>query len=153
MPSTSQSILVTVTLFMLAGCSSRETATVTKEAAASAWTDASPHTTGVVTANGIHLNYLDWGGTGPNLILIHGLGDNPHVFDEIVPSFGGQFRIVAYARRGHGRSSKTGPFDTGTLTEDLKTLMDSQDRQGASGRVVDGRERDHGDGRAVPRSG
>jgi pimeloyl-ACP methyl ester carboxylesterase len=125
MPSTFRSTLITVTLVAIAGCSSREAIPVTKEAAASAWTDSSPHTAGFVTANGIQTNYLDWGGTGPNLILIHGLGDNPHVFDEIVPSLGGKFRIVAYARRGHGRSSKSGPFDTGTLTEDLKALMDS----------------------------
>ena len=43
-----------------------------------AWSDASPHKNGFVTANGIRINYLDWGGSGPTLILIHGLGDNPH---------------------------------------------------------------------------
>lgn len=90
-----------------------------------AWTDPSPHASGFVTANGIRLHYLDWGGTGPNLILIHGYNDNPHVFDDLVPALGGQFRVVAYARRGHGQSGKEGPYDLGTLTEDLRVLMDS----------------------------
>jgi pimeloyl-ACP methyl ester carboxylesterase len=90
-----------------------------------AWTDVSPHASGFVIANGTRLHYLDWGGTGPTLILIHGYSDNPHVFDDLVPALGGQFRIVAYARRGHGQSGKAGPYDLGTLTEDLRVLMDS----------------------------
>ena len=50
-------------------------------------------------ANGVQLDYLDWRGTGPNLILIHGLGDNPHVFDDLIPALGGPSRIVAYVER------------------------------------------------------
>ena len=38
-----------------------------------AWSDPSPHKNGFVTANGIRINYLDWGGSGPTLTLIHGL--------------------------------------------------------------------------------
>jgi pimeloyl-ACP methyl ester carboxylesterase len=77
-----------------------------------------------VTANGIRLHYLDWGGSAPALILIHGYGDNPHVFDDLAPAFTDRFRVVAYARRGHGRSDAKGPYDTATLTEDLRGLMD-----------------------------
>ena len=119
----SQSAFV-VTLLVLAGCSSPRPAVETRQAAP-AWTDPSPHTSGFVIVPGARLNYLDWGGTGPNLILIHGMGDNPHAFDGLAAALGTQFRIIAYARRGHGRSSKAGPFDTATLTEDLKALMDS----------------------------
>ncbi len=89
------------------------------------WTDPASHAEGfVATATG-PLHYLDWGGTGPNLVLIHGLNDNPHVFDDFVPALGGRFRVVAYARRGHGRSTKQGPFDTATLVADLVAVMDS----------------------------
>jgi pimeloyl-ACP methyl ester carboxylesterase len=77
-----------------------------------------------VTANGIRLHYLDWGGSGPALILIHGYADNPHVFDDLASAFTGRFRVVAYARRGHGQSDAKGPYDTATLTEDLRGLMD-----------------------------
>lgn len=90
-----------------------------------AWTDGSTHREGFVSIPGGRLHYLDWGGTGPNLVLIHGLGDSPHIFDDLVPALSGQFRVVAYARRGHGRSLKTGPFDTPTLVADLVALMDS----------------------------
>jgi pimeloyl-ACP methyl ester carboxylesterase len=89
-----------------------------------AWSDPATHKSSFVMANGIRLHYLDWGGNGPVLILIHGYGDNPHYFDDLAPAFTDRFRVVAYARRGHGQSDAKGPYDTATLTEDLRGLMD-----------------------------
>lgn len=80
---------------------------------------------GFVAANGVRLQYLDWGGVGPTLILIHGLGDDPHVFEDLVPAFADRFRVIAYARRGSGSSDVSGPYDNTTLTEDLRGLMDA----------------------------
>lgn len=88
------------------------------------WVDPSPHKEGFVQANGITLQYLDWGGPGEVLILLHGSGDNPHVFDDLAPAFTDRFHVIAYARRGHGRSEERPPYDTATLTEDLRGLMD-----------------------------
>ncbi|MGH7696280.1 MAG: alpha/beta fold hydrolase [Gemmatimonadaceae bacterium] len=120
-----QSILLIVGA--IAACSNQDAKSGDSAAiaAAAAWSDAAPHNSGFVNASGVRLHYLDWGGSGPNLILIHGYGDNPHVFDDIASAFTDSFRVVAYARRGHGRSGKAGPFDTATLTADLRELMDS----------------------------
>ena len=77
--------------------------------------------------NGVRLQYLDWGGP-PNatgLVFIHRLGDSPHAFDDIAPAFRDRFRVIAYARRAHGRSDVKGPFDHATLVEDLRQLLDS----------------------------
>src|SRR5215472_18897234 len=89
------------------------------------WSDPSPHKNGFVTANGIRINYLDWGGSGPTLILIHGLGDNPHLYDDFAPAFTDSFRVIAYARRGEGDSEAKEPYDGVTLAEDLLGLMDT----------------------------
>jgi pimeloyl-ACP methyl ester carboxylesterase len=89
------------------------------------WVDPAAHKSGFVTANGIRLYYLDWGGSGPPLILIHGYEDNPHVFDDLAPAFTDRFRVIAYARRGHGQSDAKPPYDVATLTEDLHGLMDA----------------------------
>jgi pimeloyl-ACP methyl ester carboxylesterase len=89
------------------------------------WVDPAAHKSGFVTANGIQLYYLDWGGSGPPLILIHGYEDNPHVFDDLAPAFTDRFRVIAYARRGHGQSDAKGPYNTAALTEDLRGLMDA----------------------------
>src|SRR5580700_10909616 len=83
------------------------------------------HKSGFVCANGIRLHYLDWGGLGPVLILIHGGLDDAHIFDDLAPAFTDHFRVIAYDLRGHGHSHAKGPFDTTTRTEDLRGLMDS----------------------------
>jgi len=88
------------------------------------WSDAAPHKSGFVTANGIRLHYLDWGGSGAALILIHGSGDNPHVFDDLASAFTDHLRVIAYARRGHGQSDAKEPYDAATVREDLRGLMD-----------------------------
>jgi pimeloyl-ACP methyl ester carboxylesterase len=90
-----------------------------------AWSETAAHKSGFVTANGIRLHYLDWGGLGPVLILIHGGLDNAHIFDDLAPAFTGHFRVIAYDLRGHGRSDTKGPFDATTRTADLRGLMDS----------------------------
>jgi pimeloyl-ACP methyl ester carboxylesterase len=95
-------------------------------------TDVSPHKSAFANVNGIKLNYLDWGGKGPPLVMIHGIGDNPHVFDDLAGLLRDRFRIVAYARRGHGLSDSTGPYDAATLTEDLRQLLDQLGIQRAS---------------------
>jgi len=78
-----------------------------------------------VSVNGVRLHVLDWGGSGTPLILIHGMGDSPRIFDDLARQLAPDFRVIAYARRGHGYSDPAGPFDTGTLVEDLCQLLDS----------------------------
>lgn len=93
------------------------------KAAPGSWVDRSTHIEGFAKVNGVRLEYLDWGGEGEVLILIHGSGDNPHAFDDLAPAFTDRFRVIAYARRGHGRSEAKPPYDTATLTDDLLNLM------------------------------
>ena len=79
----------------------------------------------VAAHDGVRLSYLDWGGTGPALVMLHGLGDNPHVFDDLAPAFTDRFHVIAYARRGSGNSDVKGPYDLVTLTADLLAVMDA----------------------------
>jgi hypothetical protein len=45
--------------------------------------DTSPHKTLTVTVRpDVQLEVLDWGGTGETMVLLTGLGDNAHVYDE-----------------------------------------------------------------------
>src|SRR5262245_27415440 len=90
------------------------------------WTDPFPHRSDYITVNGIRLNYLDWGGQGSPLILVHGLTDSPHIFDDFASLLRNDFRIISYARLGHGHSdAPNGPYDQGTLVDDLRQLLDS----------------------------
>ena len=91
---------------------------------ADTWRDPSPHTSHFATVNGVRLNYLDWSGSGEPLVLIHGFGDTPHCFDDLAPALRDRCRVLAYARRGHGHSEAKSPYDTYTLVEDLRQLLD-----------------------------
>jgi len=74
----------------------------------------------------IKLHYLDWGGSGQPLILIHGLGDSPYIFEDLADSLKIHFRVIAYSRRGHCKSQTTDKnYDNSTLVSDLKLLIDS----------------------------
>lgn len=88
--------------------------------------DTSPHTSDFVEVNGIRLHYLDWGGSGPVLLFLAGLGCTAHIFDRFAPRFVDQFHVLALTRRGHGDSDypETG-YDIDTLTEDVRQLMDA----------------------------
>jgi pimeloyl-ACP methyl ester carboxylesterase len=81
---------------------------------------------GFIQNTEIRLHYLDWGGTGQPLILIHGLGDSPYLFDDLASSLKTHFRVIAYSRRGHCKSVATVPvYDNIALVSDIKLLLDS----------------------------
>ena len=74
----------------------------------------------------VKLHYLDWGGSGQPLILIHGLGDSPYLFEDLANSLKKNFRVIAYSKRGHCKSQTTdSSYDNSTLVSDLKLLIDS----------------------------
>jgi non-heme chloroperoxidase len=88
------------------------------------WTDKSPHRSGFVTANNVRLHYLNWGGKGETMLLLHGLGDTAHIFDDLAPRFTDRFRVLGLTRRGHGQSDKPDAgYDTATLVEDVRQFL------------------------------
>jgi pimeloyl-ACP methyl ester carboxylesterase len=90
------------------------------------WIDKSPHRSAFVEGDGVRLNYLDWGGSGPPLVMIHGIANSPHIFDDLAPLLTDHFRVLAYARRGHGQSdAPAGPYDSEVLVSDLRHLLDN----------------------------
>lgn len=62
-------------------------------------------------------------GSGPPLILIHGIGASRHSWDGLVRELRGEFRCVGYDLRGHGLSPKPAPpYTLDDLVEDLEAL-------------------------------
>jgi pimeloyl-ACP methyl ester carboxylesterase len=57
-----------------------------------------------IQANGLRLHYLDWGGAGPPIVLLHGLRDQAHEWDPIAPALTPLGRVLALDQRGHGES-------------------------------------------------
>jgi len=108
--------------------------------------DNSSHKSDLVDVNGIRLHYLDWGGNGPILLFLAGMGCNAHIFDRFAPRFTDQFHVLALTRRGHGESDhpETG-YDINTLTEDIRLFLDALkiDRVILAGHSMAGVEMSH----------
>lgn len=45
-------------------------------------------------------------GSGPALLLIHGIGDNSSTWDEVIPMLAQHYTVIAPDLLGHGRSDK-----------------------------------------------
>jgi len=54
----------------------------------------------------MRLHYLDREGTSSeSIVLLHGIGDNAHIWDHVVSRLQEGIRVVAIDQRGHGRST------------------------------------------------
>src|SRR5688572_33448887 len=68
--------------------------------------DPSPHQVRRVTVDSsVQLEVLDWGGSGPPLVLL-ACYVSGHVYDEFAPKLTNQFHVYGITRRGIGASDK-----------------------------------------------
>jgi 3-oxoadipate enol-lactonase len=70
--------------------------------------------------NGVRL-YFEISGLGPPLVLIHGWSSNSLCWDDQIPAFQKEFRVLRYDRRGFGKSS--GLPDVTADPADLDALL------------------------------
>ncbi|MCK8497864.1 alpha/beta fold hydrolase [Myxococcus fulvus] len=81
----------------------------------------------VKVAEGVELELLDFGGQGPALVFLSGLGNTGHVFDTFAPEFTAAHHVYAITRRGFGSSSwPEQGYDTATLGEDVVRVLEGQ---------------------------
>jgi pimeloyl-ACP methyl ester carboxylesterase len=78
----------------------------------------------VLTRDGTKLYYKDWG-AGQSVILIHGWPLSADSWDDIAMAIADAgFRVIAYDRRGFGRSQQAWHgYDYNTLADDLADVM------------------------------
>lgn len=78
------------------------------------------------TVNGLRLHFVDWGGDGPAVLLLAGLGDSARIFDEFAPLLVEKHRVIAVTRRGFGTSASPtdSDYSNEALVGDLLGLMD-----------------------------
>lgn len=71
-----------------------------------------------ITLNNIRLNYIKEG-SGQPLILLHGNGEDHHIFDRLIEKLKKYFTVYAIDSRNHGLSSKTNDYSYETMAGDL----------------------------------
>jgi pimeloyl-ACP methyl ester carboxylesterase len=85
--------------------------------------DRSPHEVRWVTVDrSVKLEVLDWGGSGPPLVLL-ACYLSTHVYDEFAPKLTDQFRVYGVTRRGIGASDK--PPTGYSVQQSAKDLFDA----------------------------
>ena len=92
-----------------------------------ACTDRTPHEVRLVkVAPGVQLEVLDWGGKGKAMVLLTGLGDNAHVYDQFAFQFTDHFRVIGITRRGFLPSSQPrSGYDVPTRAADDIAVLDA----------------------------
>jgi pimeloyl-ACP methyl ester carboxylesterase len=89
--------------------------------------DNTPHKVQFVTvSSGVKLEVVDWGGSGETMVLLAGLGDNAHVFDQFAFQFTDYFRVIGITRRGFLPSSQPQDgYDVATRASDDIAVLDA----------------------------
>lgn len=110
----------------LVGCQPAQPAAST-ESPDPEWSDPSAHEVSFVSvAPEVTLEVLDWGGSGPPLVFLAGLGNTAHAFDDFAPRFVDSFHVVAVTRRGFGASSHPeSGYEVDRLAEDVVGVLES----------------------------
>ncbi len=80
------------------------------------------------------LSYAEWPGEpgAPTILLVHATGFHARVWDKLVQKLPASWRVLAVDMRGHGLSSKDGPFDRWDYYgQDLTEMVDHLELEGA----------------------
>lgn len=82
-----------------------------------------------VALRGIDMAYADWGDVdSPVVLLAHATGFHGRCWDAVVRSIGDDVRVLAPDLRGHGRTTKRGPYDNlGEFGTDLAAFVEELD--------------------------
>jgi pimeloyl-ACP methyl ester carboxylesterase len=86
-----------------------------------------PHRSRVRGEGGIELELYTWSDDGVPLLLLHGFGNDAHVWDDFAPVVAPYYRTLALDLRGHGRSDRDpqARYDHETMARDVEAVLDS----------------------------
>lgn len=92
------------------------------------WIDPSPHRVQLVPVEeDVRLEVLDWGGNGRNIIILPGLAETSHVFDDFATKLVREYQYHVYGitRRGFGRSSRPAldRYNADRLADDIIAVI------------------------------
>lgn len=86
-----------------------------------------PRSLRMEASDGINLHLLEWSTEGTPMILIHGFGNDCHVWDDFAPKMAPYYHTLAIDLRGHGDSERDPDqrYDYPFHVKDLERLTES----------------------------
>lgn len=76
----------------------------------------------ITTDDGATISWAE-GGTGRDLVLVHGITESRHAWDPVIRGLESKWRVVNVDMRGHGESDRRPPYDAITMATDLATVV------------------------------
>jgi len=78
----------------------------------------------IPASDGLSLHILEWSQEGVPLIMLHGFGNEAHIFDDFAPRMAPHYRTLAIDLRGHGESEhdSAGRYDYDSHVRDLEAV-------------------------------
>lgn len=74
--------------------------------------------------NGIQMHWVEAGAGPETIVFLHGFPEHWYSWRHQLAAFAGDFRVVAPDQRGYHETESRGPYDTGTLQQDVIALLD-----------------------------
>ena len=73
------------------------------------------------------LHLLEWSRDGVPMLLLHGFGNEAHIWDDFAPLVAPHYRTLALDHRGHGRSGwdPDGHYDLDGFVDDVEAVTDA----------------------------
>lgn len=73
----------------------------------------------------LELHVLEWSSEGVPLVLLHGHGNEAHLWDDFVPAVSEHYRVLAVDQRGHGDSDwdPEGRYGADAMADDLEAIL------------------------------
>lgn len=92
-------------------------------------------TGGEIIVNGVRLHYLDWGGTGAPIFVLHATGLLGRVYRPIAAALSAAGHVFSYDQRGHGDSGKPAEaaYNWYETMQDLAALIGAMGLEGVRG--------------------
>lgn len=84
-----------------------------------------------IAVRGIDMAYAEWGaGESATVLLVHATGFHGRCWDAVVRELGDGVHVVAPDMRGHGRTTKRGPYDWRAFGADVTAFVEALDLTG-----------------------
>jgi pimeloyl-ACP methyl ester carboxylesterase len=78
-------------------------------------------------ADGLTLRLLEWSSEGVPFLMLHGFGNEAHIWDDLAPVLAPHYRVLALDQRGHGDSEgdPEGRYDFESMARDVEAVCEA----------------------------